>query len=523
MEWLTDPSIWAGLITLIVLEIVLGIDNLVFIAILADKLPAHQRDKARIIGLSLALIVRLCLLGFMAHIIRLTTPLFSFWIFEFSTKDLILLFGGLFLLWKATTELHERLEGAQNAGPARQGHASFSVVLLQIVVLDAVFSIDSIITAVGVAQHLPVMMAAVIIAIIAMMAASKVITEFVNRHPTVVVLCLSFLLMIGLTLVAESLGFEIPKGYLYAAIGFSVVIEMLNQWRTHNLLKNEALVPIRDRTARTILRLLGDRNGLQNSETATAAEEAANALPDAFGVEERKMVSGVLTLAERSVLSIMTPRARIEWIDATQDANELRQKLRENSHALFPVCDHSGLDNVIGIGRSKDLLDDLASEGAINLKKSLRPALVVPESISVIKLTELLRHSRRKVVLIADEYGTILGLVTPMDVLEAIAGEFPGVGEAFEIQAISEKHWNVDGSADLLELEQATGVEGLADDDEDYTTVAGLLLHELARLPEVGQSTSIKGLRFTITEMDERRITRVDIKAVERPTESTAN
>ena len=511
MEWLTDPTIWAGLITLIVLEIVLGIDNLVFIAILADKLPAHQRDKARIIGLSLALLVRLCLLGLMAQIIRLTSPLFSLGAFTFSAKDLILLTGGLFLLWKATTELHERLEGAQNVGPARQGKTSFGIVLLQIVVLDAVFSIDSIITAVGISQHLPVMMAAVVIAILVMMAASKVITEFVNRHPTVVVLCLSFLLMIGLTLVAESLGFDIPKGYLYAAIGFSILIEMLNQWRTHNLLKHEALVPIRDRTARTILRLLGDRNGLQASPETPLGTAVAQALPAAFGAEERKMVSGVLTLAERSLQSIMTPRARIEWINIDGDAAQLRHQLRSNPHALFPVCSRTGLDDVVGIARSKDLMDDLAQHGSIQLKTSVRPALVVPESVSVIKLTELLQHTRRKVALIADEYGTILGLVTPMDILEAIAGEFPGMGEAFEIQALGAQHWSVDGSADLHALELATGVEDLADDEEDYTTVAGLLLHELQQLPEVGQALVFKGLRLRITEMQGRRVTRVDI------------
>ncbi len=229
MELLMDPSIWAGLLTLVVLEIVLGIDNLVFIAILADKLPPKQRDKARLIGLSLALVMRLGLLSVISWMVTLTAPLFSVWGQTFSGRDMIMLVGGLFLLFKATTELHERLENRQHDSGHGKGYSSFWVVVAQIVVLDAVFSLDAVITAVGMVEHLWVMMAAVVIAMGVMLLASKPLTNFVNQHPTVVVLCLSFLLMIGLSLVAEGFGFHIPKGYLYAAIGFSVLIELFNQ------------------------------------------------------------------------------------------------------------------------------------------------------------------------------------------------------------------------------------------------------------------------------------------------------
>ena len=203
MEWLSDPSIWVGLLTLVVLEIVLGIDNLIFIAILADKLPPSQRDKARVIGLSLALIMRLGLLSVISWLVTLTTPLFSVGSFSFAGRDLILLIGGLFLLFKATMELHERLEGAHLTATGPRVYAGFWVVIAQIVVLDAVFSLDAVITAVGMVDELAVMMAAVIIAMGVMLVASKPLTRFVNNHPTVVVLCLSFLLMIGFSLVAE--------------------------------------------------------------------------------------------------------------------------------------------------------------------------------------------------------------------------------------------------------------------------------------------------------------------------------
>ena len=188
MEIFLDPSVWAGLLTLIVLEIVLGIDNLVFIAILADKLPPKQRDKARIIGLSLALVMRLALLSLMSWLVTLTKPLFHVGGFGFSGRDLIMLAGGIFLLFKATTELHERLENRPETHDGNKSYASFWVVVIQIVVLDAVFSLDAVITAVGMVSHLWIMMTAVVIAMGIMLLASRPLTRFVNAHPTVVVL-----------------------------------------------------------------------------------------------------------------------------------------------------------------------------------------------------------------------------------------------------------------------------------------------------------------------------------------------
>lgn len=234
MEWIADPTIWAGLATLIVLEIVLGIDNLVFIAILADKLPQKMRDKARITGLLCALVMRVILLFSLSWLITLTQPLIILFEHPFSARDLIMLIGGLFLLFKATMELNERLEGADEHGNGQRKTSNFWAVVAQIVVLDAVFSLDSVITAVGMVDHVGVMVAAVIIAMALMILASKPLTAFVNAHPTIVILCLSFLLMIGFSLVAEGFGYGIPKGYLYAAIGFSILIEILNQLAQFN-------------------------------------------------------------------------------------------------------------------------------------------------------------------------------------------------------------------------------------------------------------------------------------------------
>jgi predicted tellurium resistance membrane protein TerC len=227
MEWLTSPESWIALLTLTVLEIVLGIDNVIFISILAGKLPQEQQAKARKLGLFLAMFIRIGLLASLAWIISLTKPWFSVLGHEISGRDLILLLGGLFLLAKSTHEIHDRLEGDEGEASARAA-ASFTGVITQILLLDIVFSLDSVITAVGMANHLPVMIAAVVIAVAVMMVSAGAIGEFVSRHPTVKMLALSFLLLIGMSLVAEGFGQHISKGYIYFAMGFSVFVEMLN-------------------------------------------------------------------------------------------------------------------------------------------------------------------------------------------------------------------------------------------------------------------------------------------------------
>jgi predicted tellurium resistance membrane protein TerC len=228
MEWLTNPEIWIALITLTALEVVLGIDNIIFISILAGKLPQHQQQRARRVGLLAAMITRLLLLLSLTWIIRLTAPLFTLLGHEFSGRDLILFAGGLFLMAKATHEIHDKLEGeAGHANP--RGAASFGGVVLQIMLLDVVFSLDSVITAVGMVRVLWVMVAAIVISVGIMFVSVEAIAAFVERHPTVRMLALSFLLLIGVSLVAEGFDHEIPKGYLYFAMGFSVFVEILNQ------------------------------------------------------------------------------------------------------------------------------------------------------------------------------------------------------------------------------------------------------------------------------------------------------
>lgn len=237
-----DPTAWIALITLIVMEVVLGIDNLIFISILTNKLPPEHREKARRIGIGLALVMRLALLGTIAWIVQLTTPVFTVFDHPFSWKDMILIAGGLFLVWKATKEIHHNVDPDDHEEDfiASSVATGFGAAIGQILLLDLVFSVDSIITAVGMTPHLPIMVVAVVVAVTVMLVASGPLARFIEKNPTIVMLALGFLLMIGTTLIAEGMGIHVPKGYVYAAMAFSALVEVLNMLSRNKRQKDKA-------------------------------------------------------------------------------------------------------------------------------------------------------------------------------------------------------------------------------------------------------------------------------------------
>jgi predicted tellurium resistance membrane protein TerC/predicted transcriptional regulator len=422
MGLLADPTVWVGLATLILLEIVLSVDNLIFVAILADKLPAGRRDQARQLGLGLALIMRLALLASIFWLTTLTAPLFTLLALEISGRDLILLLGGLFLLLKATVEIHERLEGV----PKEQGspivHTGFASAVVQIVVLDAVFSVDSILTAVGMTDQLGVMMAAVIVAMAIMVVASGPLTEFINAHPPLVILCLGFLLMIGFSLIADGLRYHIPKGYLYAAIGFAVMIEVLNQISLRNRRRQTMELPRRQRVAAAVLRLLGGVPTVVTGDTTIDPLIAKDEKDEVFAPAEKEMIRGVLGLADRPITSIMTPRSDMVWLNLEDPKETILAEIRNTLHRQLLAC-RGSIDKVVGAVRKQDLLDTYLERQEVDIMAVVREPVVVHEATSILKTFELFKLAPVHLVIVIDEHGRLQGIVTQTDLLEAIAGD----------------------------------------------------------------------------------------------------
>lgn len=507
MEWLADPTAWLGLATLVVLEIVLGIDNLIFIAILADKLPPEERDRARLLGLSLALGMRLGLLAAISWIVALTDPLFSAFGHGVSGRDIILILGGVFLLFKATTELHERLEGDHHDSNKKKEYARFWAVVVQIVVLDAVFSLDSVITAVGMVRELSIMMIAVIIAMIVMVVASKLLMRFVSNHPTVVILCLGFLLMIGFSLVVEGVGFHLPKGYLYAAIGFAVLIEVFNQLARRGRRKLAMSISLRDRTADLVLRLMGG-----SGQTPATEEISALARPDQAGPkfvpEERMMIQSVLRLAERPVRTIMTPRTEVFSVDLSDDPEVIAAEVRQCPHARIVVTRDGSIDEPLGIVQKRDLLDALIEGRSFDLAAATREPLVLPETTTALTAIERFRGAPLHVAFVVDEYGVFQGLVTLSDLMQAITGELhePDRAVPNHMQADGES-WIVEGRAGVDELRTKLGRSVVP--AGGFHTAAGLVLAALKRLPNAGDAVDIGEWRATVLAMDGPAIARL--------------
>lgn len=514
MEILLDPTIWAGLLTLVVLEIVLGIDNLIFIAILSDKLPPEQRQKARMIGLSLALGMRMVLLASISWLASLTTTLFVLAGSEISTRDLIMLVGGGFLLFKGTMELHEKLEGHRHRAQGRISYASFWPVILQIVILDAVFSIDAVITALGMSEHLPVMVIAVIIAMVLMMIASNPLMNFVSGHPTVVILCLGFLLMIGFSLIVEGFDYHIPKGYLYAAIGFSVIIEAFNQLAQRNRRKTVKKIDARTRVSEAVISLLGMKSSQEDLMSEISVLAPGENERNVFKPEERLMIGRVLQLAQMPVSAIMTPRNDIYWIDLKDPVRTIQRDIQECPYSCMVVAGQASIDEPMGILQKKDIVDHFLTGNELDtLEKAVLQPVSLPESVTVLQTMDAFRSQRIHVGFVIDEYGSLQGLVTLTDLIEAIAGDMPEdhEEEEFQYRQDADGSYLVNGNLSLQELQEIMGPD-IEWPKGSYSTAAGVALNVLKKLPQKGDTFELSGWTVKIEKVKNRRVGRIRLK-----------
>ncbi|UDG79123.1 hypothetical protein F7X37_00062 [Candidatus Ecksteinia adelgidicola] len=527
MEWIADPTIWVGLATLVVLEIILGIDNLVFITILAEKLPSQERDKARIIGMMIALLMRLTLLASISCLSTLTKPILILIQHPFSGRDFIMLIGGLFLLFKATTELHERLEGQNHEEQEElRKNPHFWTVVIQIVVLDAVFSLDSIITAIGMADHLAVMMIAVCIAIGLMLLTSKLLTRFVSDHPNIVILCLSFLLMIGFSLVAEGFGYLIPKGYLYAAISFSVMIEILNQLAQFNRRRFLSKVrPLRKRTAEAVLRMLSGQHKESEIDVHCAHLLADSINSEIFNQQERNMIERVMGMAQRTVSSIMTSRHNIEYLQLNVSEKKLTQFLEKNQYARIVVIENSSSDEPLGVIYTIDVLKQKLTQLPLKLYKLVRQPMIFPEHLTLLSALEQFRQAQTHFAFIVDEFGSVEGIVTLTDVIETIAGNLPEDGQEIDARHDIKKNldgsWTANGYMPLEDL--VLHLPLLLEEKREYNTLAGLLMENSQRIPKEGEKLKIGNYLFEPIEINSHRILKVKITKLLREHVSNKN
>lgn len=513
MEIFLDPTVWLGLATLILLELVLGIDNLVFVAILAQKLPPSQRDKAVKIGLVMAMLMRFGLLSAISFLAAMQDPLFEVMGHVFSERDLIMLIGGLFLLYKATGEIHERLEGKRHTEKKNAYKATFGLVIAQIVVLDAVFSLDAVITAVGMSDHLEVMILAVAISIFMMICVSRPLIKFVNNHPTIVMLCLGFLLMVGFSLVAEGFGIHIPKGYLYAAIGFSILIESMNQWTQAKLKKRYIDEPsdMRERTADLVLRVLGARDSDEShtsQEIGVLLHQASK--EDLLSDTEKNLLRGVLNLSHRPINTIMTPRVDLEWLDIGENDEGVKSQVVETSRSQLLVG-KDDIDSALGVVHREDFIPSLVLNNRMPVvTKIMKEPLFVHETTTVLKALEIFKNNRADMAVVTDEFGGVQGIVTHHDLLEAIAGEFPESDDEkidLEIIVQDDGSYIVDGKASIYDVQNQTGLD--YEPSGNFATMAGFILHEFGRIPKLDEELEWENWFMKTLQMDGKRIGKI--------------
>ncbi|NIH16813.1 MAG: hypothetical protein G8D24_02000 [Buchnera aphidicola (Periphyllus lyropictus)] len=512
MTFTLDPSAWTGLLALIVIEIVLGIDNLIFLTVLVKKLNPKQRKKARIIGLILSLFIRISFLIFISWSTSLTNPIYSNQYITLSIREIVLLIGGIFLSLISLIELNENLYNKNIKKKKNNKYSNFWIIIFQIVILDTIFSLDSIVTAIGIVNNLFVMILAVIISIMVMLFISKSLQKIVDKYKTIIVLCLSFLLMIGVSLICESLGFYISKTYLYVAIIFSICIELFNQISKYNFSLYQCKRPIRIRVLETILKII--KKDKKNKKIFKKMHNFNHDNYDSkeyinFKKEEKYMIYNLINLAIRPIKSIMTPRMEISWINIKESHKKIKKQLLDTPHSLFPIC-KGNLDKIIGVVRAKELFSIIENKKKILDCLSRNTPIFISEKLNPIKLLKILKKSKGNMVIVLNKFNIVQGLITPLDFLKAIAGDFPDADETPDIT--KEKNgWLVKGHTNLHYIQQVLNTKNLIDNNNVHASIAGLLIEKKGNIPVSGDIINISSFNFHIIKVKNYKIDLVRI------------
>ncbi|WP_343187602.1 transporter associated domain-containing protein [Buchnera aphidicola (Periphyllus koelreuteriae)] len=500
MGFTLNPSAWTGLLALIIIEIVLGMDNIIFLTILVKKLHPKQRKKAKNIGLILSLFIRISFLSLISWSTSLTNPFYSNQYITLSVREVIFLTGGIFLSFVSLLELNDKLCNRHVKENKKKNYSNFWLTICQIVIMDSIFSLDSIITAIGIANNIIVMTLAIIISMCFMLYVLKSIKKFIHKYKAIVVLCLGFLLMIGMSLILEVLGFYIPKTYLYTAIGFSIFIEVFNQLSKYNFLLYQYTRPIRTRVLEKFLQIIK----IEKQKTKHIKNEKKNKKYFSkeysnFKKEEKYMIYSLLNLAIRSIKSMMTPRIEISWININKPINEIKKKLLDTPHSLFPIC-KGELDKIIGVVRAKELLFIIENNKNILNFVSKNKPIIILETLNPINLLKILKKSKGNIIIVINKFNIVQGLITPLDFLKAIAGDFPDADETPDI--IKEKNsWLVKGSTDLHSLKQFLNIKNFFKVQTTHASIAGLLIETKGEIPSKGDIIKISSLNFKIIKV----------------------
>ncbi|WII23502.1 TerC family protein [Buchnera aphidicola] len=502
-----DPSTFMNLLVLIIIEVVLGLDNLIFLTILVKKLPPQYRKQARVVGLFLSLCIRIVFLSFLSWSTSLKNPFYSSTYITCSVRQVIFFCGGLFLSSMALIELYNKAFHIDKRKVISKKYSKLLPIVFQLVALDVIFSLDSIITAIGIMNNIILMSVAVTISMFFMLLVAKPLKRFMDKYRAIFAVCLSFLVMIGVSLILESFTLIVPKNYLYFAVGFSIFIEFFNQISKYNLALYQHSRPIRTRILEKVFKILKStkknkkflhlRNKINNIKNSS--------IEMVLDKEEEYMIYSLLNLAIRPIKSIMTPREEISWININDPESKIKKKLLKTPHNIFPVCQEK-LDNIIGVIQAKKLLSVFEKkENVIKFASKTLPIIIL-DNINPINLLKILKKSRGNIIIVKNKFNIVQGLITPLDFLKAIAGDFPDSDETPDI--VKEKNsWLVKGNTNLHALQQFLNCKKLFIKKKIvHASIAGLLLEKKGSIPIPGDVIKISSFYFNIIKVKNYKI-----------------